>query len=171
MSNEKVVFQQLLAGGEMGNRVIQKADGRLIAQVRRSSDNLYIRASTKQAAALFRDALAISLVRRGDQVVAWDRSINTFRLCTSLGRDDNDSAHVVVYDDVVRISFQTQFILTPEMAHRDRVWDMPKGLQVEAAINGQWFQATYIRYDEETNRHLVRVAGQKQPQWATFIND
>jgi len=171
MSNAKVVYQQVLAGGEMANRVIQKADGTLIAQVRRGSDNRYIRATTRQAAALFRNALAVSMVQPGDKIMAWDSQISRFYLCTYMGRTAKNDAHEVRYDATVPETFQTQYVVPLEVARQDGIWGTKKGLRVEACINGEWVQATYIRYDEDTNRNLVLVDGQKKPQWATFIND
>jgi len=110
-------------------------------------------------------------VQPGDKIMAWDSRICRFYLCTYLCRTDDNDAHVVHYDVAVPETFRTPYVVPLDVAVQDGIWGTRQGTRVEAAINGEWVQATYIRYDEETNRSLVLVDGQKKPQWATFIND
>lgn len=143
----EIVYRQMWLKGLRG-RVAQLANGKLVAEVETSRDN-WKRASTRQAAGLFRNALSLRLLTPGAKVVAWDGSrlvqgnyvgpaCGEYEVIVSRGR-----------------SIYTLHVLPLDVARSEGVWSFRKGMQVAAHVGEKWVRATWLRYEEGS--HIVRL--------------
>ncbi len=161
MKTETVYEQMGLIG--LTGRVI-RVKGNLVAQVAKESK--WQRASTQQAAALFRNAFRLTLVKPGDTVVGWSAGESRFVLGTFAG--SCPSFEVVVSRDE---HVFTEHMLPVDVAVETGVWSFRKHMQVAAFVEGQWVVGTWQGYEE--GRHSVRLrsgsfVSSEQAHTATF---
>lgn len=147
MSNANVVYSQMWLKGLRG-RIVEVAD-KLVAQVE-TSNQRWARASTRQAASLFRNALAVSRLHPGAKVVAWAGS--RIVLGNFVGRlGDEYEVHVGGRGQ----NTFTAHVLPLAVAQSEGVWPFRPGMQVAAYVDEVWVRAAWIRFEE--GDHVVRL--------------
>lgn len=142
----KTVYVQRGANGLTGRVIGVK--GSLVAQVK--VDGNWRRANTKQAAALFRNALRLELVKPGEEVVGWDARNRAVKgtYCGCVG----DRYEVCVSRDEHVFS---EHMLPVAVAIETGAWAFRPNMLVAAYVDENWMVGRWQGYED--GRHSVRL--------------
>ncbi|MBY0359797.1 MAG: hypothetical protein K2W82_17475 [Candidatus Obscuribacterales bacterium] len=159
-SNEaEIVYFQLCSSApktsarKLKGCIVRTKRGGLIAKTLKQGS--WVRASTRLAAKLFRDALATAQIEPDDEVIALYQE----RLVRAkyLRRDGYDHMVQVSKPGLIGLQIPTDFVVPLIVAQSDGLWRFNAGDAVAARFDNAWHKGTYVRYNEETGMHVVNI--------------